>query len=151
MLELFDNPDWSIQTQRVIAEGAYGGADVFEVARTAQTIASGDTEAWYAGWLKLAEETEAAGQEALSAGAKVTARQRLFRASNYYRHADFLHARDRPAQTRKLSARLSMLQGCDRSAIACHRGRFRLRAVQTFTTDISVTRKIRRRDPAQLF
>ena len=89
MLELFDNPDWSIQTQRVIAEGAYGGADVFEVARTAKTIASGDTEAWYAGWLKLAEETEAAGQEALSAGAKVTARQRLFRASNYYRHADF--------------------------------------------------------------
>jgi hypothetical protein len=28
MLELFENPDWSIQTQRVIAEAAYGGGDV---------------------------------------------------------------------------------------------------------------------------
>ena len=89
MLELFGNPDWSIQTQRVIAEAAYGGADVFEVARTAQAIPPNDVEAWYAGWLKLAEATEAAGQQALASGAAVTARQRLFRASNYYRHADF--------------------------------------------------------------
>jgi dienelactone hydrolase len=89
MLELFGNPDWSIQTQRVIAEAAYGGADVFEVARTAQGIPPNDVEAWYAGWLKLAEGTEDAGQQALASGAAVTARQRLFRASNYYRHADF--------------------------------------------------------------
>lgn len=89
MLELFSNPDWSIQTQRLIAEAAYGGADVFEIVSTAQTIAPGDVEAWYAAWLKLAEQTEAAGQEALARGAKVTGRQRLFRASNYYRHADF--------------------------------------------------------------
>jgi dienelactone hydrolase len=89
MLELFENPDWSIQTQRVIAEAAYGGGDVFEVARTARAIPHDDVEAWYECWLKLAEETELAGQQALAIGAEVTARQRLFRASNYYRHADF--------------------------------------------------------------
>lgn len=89
MLELFANPDWSIQTQRLIAESAYGGSDAFEVARTAQAIKPGDGEAWYDGWLKLAEQTESEGRTALSSGAVVTARQRLFRASNYYRHADF--------------------------------------------------------------
>jgi alpha-beta hydrolase superfamily lysophospholipase len=89
MLELFANPDWSIQTQRLMAEGAYGGSDVFEVARTAQEIQPGSVESWYAGWLKLAERTEAAGRDALSAGSPITGRQRLFRASNYYRHADF--------------------------------------------------------------
>lgn len=89
MLELFENPDWSIQTQRVIAEAAYGGADAFEVARTAQTIEPGNVEAWYTGWLKLADQTETAAREALAKGELVTARQRLFRASNYYRHADF--------------------------------------------------------------
>ena len=97
MLELFDNPDWSIQTQRVIAEGAYGGADVFEVARTAQTIAPDDVEAWYAGWLKLAEETEAAGQEALSAGAKVTAQATAVSCVELLSSRRFFHARDRPA------------------------------------------------------
>ena len=80
MLELFENPDWSIQTQRVIAEGAYGGADAFEVVRTARTIAAGNVEAWYTGWLNLPKKPKPQDGRR-SPRVQVTARQRPFRAS----------------------------------------------------------------------
>jgi dipeptidyl aminopeptidase/acylaminoacyl peptidase len=90
MLDIFPGePDWAIQTERVIAQVASGGADIFECDRTAQKIKLGDLESWYKEWNELGRTTEADGRAALAAGAKVTAKQRLFRASNYYRHADF--------------------------------------------------------------
>src|SRR6516165_1189233 len=84
MLNIFPgHPDWAIQTERVIAEAAFGGADVFECERTACKIKIGNLESWHAEWHALGGATEAAGREALAEGAKVTAKQRLFRASNY--------------------------------------------------------------------
>jgi dienelactone hydrolase len=84
--------DWAIQTQRLIAEAAYGGADVFECDRAARRIRPGDSESWFKEWTALANEVAEGGRKALSEGAQVTGRQRLFRASNYYRHADFFLA-----------------------------------------------------------
>ncbi len=90
MLNIFPGqPDWAIQTERVIAQAAYGGADVFECSRAADRIVSGDQESWHREWHALGREVEVLGRAALADGAPVTARQRLFRASNYYRHADF--------------------------------------------------------------
>ncbi len=90
MVDLFPgHPDWSIQTQRVIAEAAFGGGDVFECSRTAEKIKPGDQESWWQEWVGLARATEAEGRRALADGALVTGKQYLFRASNYYRHADF--------------------------------------------------------------
>ncbi len=90
MLNIFpDDPDWGIQTQRLIAEAAYGGADVFECDRVARRISSGDFQSWHYEWHQLALEVEKIGRDALKKGAHVTARQCLFRATNYFRHADF--------------------------------------------------------------
>ena len=117
MLNIFPgHPDWAIQTERVIAEAAYGGADVFECDRTARKIKLGDLESWHAEWHDLARLTEAAGRQALAEGATVTAKQRLFRASNYYRHADFfLPGRDARKRNNYL-----LVSACFKDAIKLH-------------------------------
>jgi dipeptidyl aminopeptidase/acylaminoacyl peptidase len=90
MLNIFpDQPDWAIQTERVIAQVPYGGADIFECDRTAKKIVSGDLESWHREWHALASELERTGRADIAAGSQVSGRQRLLRASNYYRHADF--------------------------------------------------------------
>jgi dipeptidyl aminopeptidase/acylaminoacyl peptidase len=90
MLNFFpDNPDWAVQTMRLVAEAAYGGADVFECDHVARRIKPDNQESWYNEWNALAQRTEAAGRQSLAEHSSVTGRQRLFRASNYYRHADF--------------------------------------------------------------
>ncbi|CAN5620331.1 alpha/beta hydrolase [soil metagenome] len=90
MLQPFpDHIDWSIQTQRLIAQAPYGGADVFECDQAARRIIGGDMESWYKEWRALAESTEALARKAFADGNTLTGRDRLCRASNYYRHADF--------------------------------------------------------------
>ena len=99
-LELFENPDWSIQTQRVIAEGAYGGADVFEVVRTARTIAAGNVEAWCTGWLELAEGVPKPQDRRHSPRVPVDGETAAVpRIKSISRRARLFYARDRPAQT----------------------------------------------------
>ena len=117
MLNIFPGePDWAIQTERVIAQVPFGGADLFECDRAAKKIKSGDLESWHTEWHALGRTTEQDGREALAAGAKVTAKQRLFRASNYYRHADlFLPGRD--PRKRESFLRVS---ACFKDAIKLH-------------------------------
>lgn len=96
MLELFPaQPEWSVQTLRLIAEGLYGGADVNECYDVSRRITVGDPESWKREWQALAETVETRARTALASGHLVTARQNFFRASNYYRQADFfLSGRD---------------------------------------------------------
>lgn len=115
MLEIFpDKPEWAVQTQRLLAEAAYGGADVFECDAAARRVKSGDTESWQREWRRLAEETESAARESLAAGHEVTARQRFFRASNYYRHADFFL----PGTDPRKKEFFVLANGCFRQAAA---------------------------------
>jgi dienelactone hydrolase len=117
MLNIFPgHPDWAIQTERLIAEAAFGGADVFECDRTAKKIRSGDVESWHREWHALAQATEVAGREALAAGGKITAKERLFRASNYYRHADFFL----PGRDQRKRDNFLRLSACFKEAIAIH-------------------------------
>ncbi|MBS7742922.1 alpha/beta hydrolase [Chelatococcus sp. HY11] len=90
MLNIFPGErDWAIQTERLIAQAAYRGSDIFECDRAAKRIKEGDFESFHNEWHELGRETEEAGRKALEAGDIETAKYRLYRASNYYRHADF--------------------------------------------------------------
>jgi dipeptidyl aminopeptidase/acylaminoacyl peptidase len=92
IIELFpQDEDWSLQTMRLLAQVAVGGADLFECARTAARIGdqTTDGEVWQREWNRTAEEVGAQGQAALERGDITTARRALFRSCSYYRHSEF--------------------------------------------------------------
>jgi pimeloyl-ACP methyl ester carboxylesterase len=72
---------------------------------TARRIPEGDEQAWTTEWAATAARVERIGREALAAGHRVSAREALLRASNYYRTADF-YRREDPANDAE-SARLA--------------------------------------------
>jgi dipeptidyl aminopeptidase/acylaminoacyl peptidase len=86
---IFKDNQYSFQTLRALGYAVSGGADVGEVLKTAYSIKEGDDESWYREWLKTAEQRKKAGDDFLARGRKISARQEFFRASNYYRTAEF--------------------------------------------------------------
>jgi len=92
IIELFpQDEDWSLQTMRLLAQVAVGGADLFECARTAARIGdeTTDGEVWHREWTRTAEEVAAQGEAALKRGEITTGRRALFRSCSYYRHSEF--------------------------------------------------------------
>ncbi|MDZ5621074.1 alpha/beta fold hydrolase [Nocardioides sp. HM23] len=92
IIELFpQDEDWSLQTMRLLAQVAVGGADLFECARTAARIGTETTdgEVWQREWSSTAQEVAAAGNAALERGDVVTARRALMRSCSYWRHSEF--------------------------------------------------------------
>ena len=92
------NKGWSHQLTRLISEAHTGGGDFGEIIRAASRMKAGDSESWHSEWKTMAEHTEKLGNEANSTGLKITARQAYFRASNYYRMADFYLDRNDPRE-----------------------------------------------------
>lgn len=86
---IFKNTQYSFQALRAVSVSVSGGADIGECLMTAYRIKEGDDESWYREWLKTAEQREKAGDEFLSKKHTISARQEYFRASNYYRTAEF--------------------------------------------------------------
>lgn len=86
---IFKDRQYSFQTLRALGYAVVGAADVGEVLKTAYAIKEGDDESWYREWMKTAEQREKAGEEFLASGRKIGARQEFFKASNYYRTAEF--------------------------------------------------------------
>ena len=71
LIELFpQDEDWSLQTMRLLAQVAVGGADLFECARTAARIGetTTDGEVWQREWSRTAQEVAAQGEAALERG-----------------------------------------------------------------------------------
>jgi dipeptidyl aminopeptidase/acylaminoacyl peptidase len=92
LIELFpQDEDWSLQTMRLLAQVAVGGADLFECARTAARIGheTTDTEIWQREWARTAHDVAASGRAALERGERTTARRALFRSMSYWRHSEF--------------------------------------------------------------
>ena len=92
LISLFpQDEDWSLQTMRLLAQVAVGGADLFECARTAARIgtATTDGEVWQREWNRTAQEIAAQGDAALERGDITTGRRALFRSCSYYRHSEF--------------------------------------------------------------
>ena len=86
---IFKDRQYAFQTLRPLGYAVSGGADIGEVLKTAYSIQEGDDESWYREWMKTAEQREKAGDDFLSRGREISARQELFKASNYYRTAEF--------------------------------------------------------------
>ena len=104
---MFRNQAFSFQALRAAGFAVYGGADLGEVIVTAQKVKGGDVASWHRSWKATAERVHKIGSEALAAGHRVSAREALLRASNYYRTAEFF-LREHPAadpEVRLLSAR----------------------------------------------
>jgi len=100
---IFKDTQYSFQTLRALGYSVSGGADVGEVLKTASSITEGDDESWYREWMKTAEQREKAGHDFLARDRRISARQEFFKASNYYRAAEFfLHTN--PKDPRIVSA-----------------------------------------------
>jgi dienelactone hydrolase len=77
------------ETQRTLGHTAYGGADIGEVLTTAQAITPGDYDSWHDEWLATADWVSAEAEKMLADGHRISARDGLMRANNYYRAAEF--------------------------------------------------------------
>ncbi|QBR01629.1 alpha/beta hydrolase family protein [Paraburkholderia pallida] len=103
MFEYFPgNYMWSLAVNRCLASGGMFGEihwackDLQEAAKTGPW---GDAQAWHHAWMKLAQQVEAVGDEALKGGTEVTACDAYFRAAQYYQWAEaFLPPDDDRAQ-----------------------------------------------------
>src|SRR5712691_1355756 len=84
---LFDDESFSFETLRTAGFALYGGADLGEVLATARHIGEGDEASWHRAWKATAERLHDTGEQALASGHRVSAREALLRASNYYRTA----------------------------------------------------------------
>src|SRR5271169_2398447 len=88
---LFDDESFSFEALRSAGFAAYGGADLGEVLATARNIREDDETTWHQAWKATAQRVAKIGEQALASGHRVSAREALLRASNYYRTAaDFL-------------------------------------------------------------
>ncbi|MBF6330301.1 alpha/beta hydrolase family protein [Nocardia transvalensis] len=102
---LFDDESYSFETLRAAGFACYQGADLGEVLVTAARITEADDASWLREWKATADRVHAIGRECLAQGRRVSAREALLRASNYYRTAEF-YQREHPAddpQVRELS------------------------------------------------
>jgi pimeloyl-ACP methyl ester carboxylesterase len=99
---LFDDESFSFETLRAAGFALYGGADLGEVLVTAAAITGGDESSWHRAWKATAERLRVTGEQALAAGHRVSAREALLRASNYYRAAEFF-LRENPAADPELT------------------------------------------------
>lgn len=95
----FDDPEFEYQLQRGLGAASYGGGALGELLFVAEqtrlhTAAQSQEErdpaqAWVEAHASLATRVEQLGREALEKGKTVSARDHLFRASMYYRSAEY--------------------------------------------------------------
>src|SRR5258708_10091814 len=84
---LFGDESFSFETLAPTGLATYGGAGLGEVLTTARRIAEGDEASWHKAWKATAKRVAQIGEHALASGHRVSAREALLRASNYYRTA----------------------------------------------------------------
>ncbi len=85
----FKDPQYSFECLRVMGYSCTGGADIKECLNTASRIKDADNESWYREWYATAERLENTACQFLKDGHKKSAMEAYFRASNYYRTAEF--------------------------------------------------------------
>ena len=106
MRAVFEDRQFSFQTLRLLGGAAIGDAEAGEILSTAYRIREGDFESWTAEWLKTAERVHDIAGRCRESGHGVSAREAYFRASNYYRTAEFyLHGDPRDPRIIDLSRR----------------------------------------------
>ncbi len=86
---IFQDQEYSYQALRAISQSCAGGADIGECLSTVYRIKEGDDESWYSEWLSTAQRVEKMAQDFQDQGDLISAKECYFRASNYYRSAEF--------------------------------------------------------------
>lgn len=86
---VFNSESFDFELQRVLGYATSGGSDINECLFTAKRITDGDESSWYSEWRALADRIHAVAQSCLLKKHLVSAREAFFRASNYYRTAEF--------------------------------------------------------------
>lgn len=84
-----DDAQFWFETLRMFGAADYGGAQFGEVVATSQHIKAGDYDSWFNAWKATADRVATAGEDQLKRGHRVSARDSLLRASNYYRSSEF--------------------------------------------------------------
>ncbi len=85
----FNDAQFDFQTLRLLGSATSVDAEAGEVLSTANRIREGDFESWTAEWLKTAQRVREIAEGCEERGHRVSAREAYFRASNYYRAAEF--------------------------------------------------------------
>lgn len=99
---VFKDPRFSFQCLRTMGYSSTGGADIGECLNTASRIKEKDRESWYKEWLKTSRQLEATANKFLEKRHKPSAKEAYFRASNYYRTAEFFLHTDPEVDPEKL-------------------------------------------------
>ena len=86
---IFKNPTFSFELLRTLGYAPYGGSDISEVLSTGYQIKEGDFESWYTEWHRLADKVFLRARDFEKDGERLSASQNYFKASNYYRTAEF--------------------------------------------------------------
>src|ERR1700743_2054684 len=86
------------QLQRGVGKADAGMANVGECLAIADQITEGDRDSWYRAWSDFAAGLVARGDQARSAGHRVSARNVYLRAAEYFRQAFFFHREDLDAE-----------------------------------------------------
>jgi alpha-beta hydrolase superfamily lysophospholipase len=86
---IFKNPEFSFQLTRTIGHAINCGSDIGECISTACRIKDGDFQSWHDEWLVTAKRVHKIADGCFDKGHKVSAREAYFRASEYYRTAEF--------------------------------------------------------------
>ena len=86
---VFKDTQYSFQCLRTMGYTSTGGADIGECLSTASRIKEGNNESWYKEWSKTSKRLEETANRFLAEGHNKSAREAYFRASNYYRTAEF--------------------------------------------------------------
>ncbi|KIN02361.1 hypothetical protein OIDMADRAFT_53870 [Oidiodendron maius Zn] len=102
MLQLSPNPTFHFELLPVLGSARYFGADIAEILKVAQDIISGDFKSWSTKFLSLAEWALSTIDYNKTYN-KDTLRDIYFRASSYFRCADFfLHGNPDDARINSL-------------------------------------------------
>ncbi len=102
----FEDHQFSFEFIRTLGYSSTGGADINECLITAYRIEDGNKDSWFREWHKTAMGLETLGDRFLVAGHKISAREAYFRASGYYRTAEFfLHGNPKDSRILKTWAK----------------------------------------------
>ncbi len=85
----FQDPMYSSQCLRAMGAAPGGASDIGECLVTAASITDGDDESWYAAWKQIADRLSREASDSKTTGHPQSAITAFFRASNYYRTAEF--------------------------------------------------------------
>lgn len=94
MLQLSPDKSFHFELLRALGQARYSGSDIAEVLEAASQIEPGNFESWYEVFYNLAELVRLSVNSEESTHYPISVRDAMFRASTYYRLADFfLHGR----------------------------------------------------------